>query len=105
MGKINEFHIKKDQDVENSWLIDRLHPDKPGVYETYVSMPRHTNAKPPAYLNSRRYVVENDPMFKPMQDLVEWMKAGGSEISKIQLFNYAEGFYGVHAKEDIKAGD
>ena len=37
MDKINSFHIKKNEDKDNSWLIDRLHPDRPGVFERYLT--------------------------------------------------------------------
>jgi hypothetical protein len=37
--------------------------------------------------------------------LLDWVRAGGADFSKLKLRYYSENYRGVHASRDIKRGE
>jgi len=45
------------------------------------------------------------PERKRFQNLLDWMDAGGSKYDSLKLRFYSDNHRGVHAKNDVKAGE
>ena len=45
------------------------------------------------------------PERKRFQNLLDWLKDGGSEFDKLKLRFYSENYRGVHAVRDIRGGE
>lgn len=45
------------------------------------------------------------PERKRFQNLLDWMKAGNADYSKLKLRYYSENYRGVHAARDIENGE
>ena len=50
-------------------------------------------------------IPPDHPERKRFQNLLDWMKKGGSDFRKLKLRYYSENYRGVHASQDIKAGE
>ena len=55
--------------------------------------------------NKRRWLNANDPITQRMNRLIRWMHKGGADTSKLGLHAWTNNFRGVHATEDIEAGE
>ena len=39
------------------------------------------------------------------QNLLDWLKEGGSKFSKVKMRYYSDNYRGVHASQNIKSGE
>ena len=65
-----------------------------------------------ALLKELEYEIKEDtklpadhPERKRFQNLLDWMKDGGSDFSKMKLRFYTDNYRGVHSNCDIKCGE
>ena len=50
-------------------------------------------------------IPPDHPERKRFQNLLDWMKNGGADFSKLKLRYYTDNYRGVHAKNEIKSGE
>jgi len=50
-------------------------------------------------------ISPDHPERKRFQNLLDWMKDGDADFSKLKLRYYSDNYRGVHASRDIKNGE